>query len=241
MPMHHRSWWNWQSCRTRRLGTAPHRSSSSLQRSSSAPMSLSATKSTPPASLLAFVWQPRRCVVGASAVASTMTLLVDVRTCCNSTHPLPSLTTLSTHSRQACKYVTNTMAIDTESLGKDTLLNAAKTCMSSKIIGADEEHFASMAVAAVQAVKTTAPSGNVRCAVFTCAVHCVGAWGMMCVDVMWWRRGSGCGWLGAIWVGVEKRKHTGKHVEGKRRGIIMHMCTCVSTHAHLCTPPVPRS
>ena len=63
---------------------------------------------------------------------------------------------------QACKFITGTMAINTETLGKDTLLNAAKTCMSSKIIGADEAHFSSMAVAAVQAVKTVGPSGTVR-------------------------------------------------------------------------------
>ena len=63
---------------------------------------------------------------------------------------------------QACKYITETLAMSTEQLGKDALINSAKTAMSSKIIGAESNFFAALAVEAMQSVKTTAPDGTVR-------------------------------------------------------------------------------
>ena len=51
---------------------------------------------------------------------------------------------------QACKYIEEHLSIDTASLGKETLLNAAKTAMSSKIVDSESDFFAHMVVDAVQ-------------------------------------------------------------------------------------------
>ena len=68
---------------------------------------------------------------------------------------------------QACKYITETLAVNAEQLGKDALINCAKTAMSSKIIGAESDFFAALAVEAMQSVKTTASDGTVRASLLT--------------------------------------------------------------------------
>ncbi|KAH9728486.1 T-complex protein 1 subunit alpha [Citrus sinensis] len=49
-----------------------------------------------------------------------------------------------------------------EKLGKDSLVNCAKTSMSSKLIGGDSDFFANLVVEAVQAVKMTNQRGEVK-------------------------------------------------------------------------------
>lgn len=55
---------------------------------------------------------------------------------------------------QACKYIEQQLAIPTSSLGAETLMAAAKTAMSSKIVGADSDFFGRIVVDAVTAVKS---------------------------------------------------------------------------------------
>ena len=69
-----------------------------------------------------------------------------------------------TSALQAVKYVEESLAIETSSLGVETLINVAKTSMSSKIVGSDSDYFAKMVVDAVQVGQLT------RC------VPCHGAW-----------------------------------------------------------------
>ena len=57
-------------------------------------------------------------------------------------------------AHQAVKYVESHLAIPTSSLGTDTLMAAAKTAMSSKIVGADSDFFGRIVVDAVSAVKS---------------------------------------------------------------------------------------
>ncbi len=56
---------------------------------------------------------------------------------------------------QACKFVEENMALQTSKLGKDVLMNCARTAMSSKIIGSDSDFFGQLAVDAVLSVKQT--------------------------------------------------------------------------------------
>ena len=64
---------------------------------------------------------------------------------------------------QACKYITEHLSIPTSSLGTETLMAAAKTAMSSKIVGADSEFFGRLVVDAVTAVRSEdEATGRVR-------------------------------------------------------------------------------
>jgi len=52
------------------------------------------------------------------------------------------------------------LSIKTETLGKEVFFNAAKTAMSSKIIGSESEFFGHLAVDAVTAIKTINSKGQ---------------------------------------------------------------------------------
>ena len=58
---------------------------------------------------------------------------------------------------QAVKFVRETLSTDTASLGKELLVNCAKTSMSSKIVGSDSDFFAKIAVDATLSVKVDFP------------------------------------------------------------------------------------
>ncbi|EGG09737.1 uncharacterized protein MELLADRAFT_47340 [Melampsora larici-populina 98AG31] len=80
----------------------------------------------------------------------------------NKIHPTTIITGYRLACKEAIKHIQDQLVIKVENLGKDTLLNVAKTSMSSKIIGSDDEFFAQLAVDAMLAVKTINPRGEVK-------------------------------------------------------------------------------
>ncbi|KAG1877794.1 chaperonin Cpn60/TCP-1 family [Suillus subalutaceus] len=77
-------------------------------------------------------------------------------------HPTTIITGYRLACREAVKFMQDQLSIKVDSLGRDALVNAAKTSMSSKIIGNDDDLFAPMAVDAMLAVKTINLRGDIK-------------------------------------------------------------------------------
>jgi len=80
----------------------------------------------------------------------------------NKIHPTSIIHGFRIACREAVKYIQESLQIDTSTLGRDCLINVAKTSMSSKIIGLESNFFAEMCVKAVERVKTSTAKGEAK-------------------------------------------------------------------------------
>ncbi|PYI06780.1 t-complex protein 1 subunit alpha [Aspergillus sclerotiicarbonarius CBS 121057] len=80
----------------------------------------------------------------------------------NRIHPTTIITGYRLALREAVKYMNENITTKVETLGKDSLINIAKTSMSSKIIGSDADFYANMVVDAMLLVKTTNQKNEVK-------------------------------------------------------------------------------
>ena len=67
-------------------------------------------------------------------------------------HPTTIIAGFRAAMKESIQYIKDTLAVKTETLGKDAILNVAKTALNSKLIGADSDHFATLIVNAVEAI-----------------------------------------------------------------------------------------
>jgi len=62
--------------------------------------------------------------------------------------------------RESVKFITSQLSVKVDTLGKDALINCAKTSMSSKLLFGESDFFANMVVDAMTAVETTTFDGK---------------------------------------------------------------------------------
>jgi len=75
-------------------------------------------------------------------------------------HPTSIINGYRIAGRESVKYIQDFLQVDVGTLGKKSLVNVAKTSMSSKLIGSDSDFFAGLVVEAVSKVKTVTLTGK---------------------------------------------------------------------------------
>ena len=80
----------------------------------------------------------------------------------NKIHPTSIMSGYRVALRECVKFIQNNQSIAVDSLGKEALINAVKTSMSSKLLGAESDFFSNIVIDAMNNVKTVNPNGEAR-------------------------------------------------------------------------------
>jgi T-complex protein 1 subunit alpha len=80
----------------------------------------------------------------------------------NKIHPTTIMSGYRLALKEMIKYIKDNLTIKVDTLGRDALINAAKTSMSSKIVGSESVFFAEMVVSAMERVKTVNNLGKTK-------------------------------------------------------------------------------
>lgn len=72
----------------------------------------------------------------------------------NQIHPTVVMAGFRSACKEAVKFIKSNLVMQADLLGRENLVNACKTSMSSKILGPESEFFSNMAVDAITSVKT---------------------------------------------------------------------------------------
>jgi T-complex protein 1 subunit alpha len=64
--------------------------------------------------------------------------------------------------RESIRYIKESLTHKVDTLGRDAIINAAKTSMSSKLVSSESDFFSEMVVSAMEAVKMTNTRGKVK-------------------------------------------------------------------------------
>lgn len=76
-------------------------------------------------------------------------------------HPTTVINGYRLACKEAVRYMQENLALSSDDIGRESIIRAAQTSMSSKLIGPDSEFFSEMAVEAATLVKTTDYQGRV--------------------------------------------------------------------------------
>lgn len=78
----------------------------------------------------------------------------------NNIHPTVVMSGYRLACKEAVKYIKSNLVVAADSLGRENLINSAKTSMSSKILGSESIFFSEMAVNACMQVKISSKDGS---------------------------------------------------------------------------------